>query len=225
LRELAADQIEVLAAAAHAAAAEAAELGERVSDQVRDRLVQTLRASMADPDAAGVVTSGRLVRDLDSPGFGPVDLDGAMAVPSGVQPYTPTTAGAGRPSTGPTEVRARGADARRTKPSRPKPDSRTQKRAQQRAQARLDEATRTAEELGAELASVSEELSAGKSRLADLQSTEKRLRDELAGVSAELERAKADLREANKRHADLERRTTRSRFAVRRAQAELDELS
>jgi hypothetical protein len=231
LRELAADQTVVLGQAASAALAEAAEEGHRVSETIRERVVQTLRSAMADPEAAGVVASGLLVRDLESAGFGPIDLDGAVAVPSAVSPYSSSVSNTGQPTTSTAAdrqpssitsgVRGRAADARRTRTTKPKPDPQAVKR----AQARLDEATRAAEELGIELASVSERVATGKAHIAELRAADQRLRDELADISAELDRSKSELRDANRRHADLERRASQSRFAVRRAQAELDDLT
>lgn len=51
----------------------------RPSAAVRDEVVATLEAALADPASADAVRSGRLVRALSYAGFGGVDLSGAVA--------------------------------------------------------------------------------------------------------------------------------------------------
>lgn len=60
---------------------------------LRAEIEQTLQAAMADPDAADAVLSGRLVRTLSSDGLEPVDLAGAVAVPTGRRPVKPKKKG------------------------------------------------------------------------------------------------------------------------------------
>ncbi|MET1053563.1 MAG: hypothetical protein ABWX65_13085 [Mycetocola sp.] len=60
----------------------AVEAGHRMSPAALTDLEQTLQAGMADAAAADAIRSGRLVRALTSNGIDPVDLDGAVAMPS-----------------------------------------------------------------------------------------------------------------------------------------------
>ena len=59
-----------------------------MTDAVRDEVVATLEAALADPASADAVRSGRLVRALSYAGFGPVDLSGAVAA-APARPDTP----------------------------------------------------------------------------------------------------------------------------------------
>ncbi|QZN87197.1 hypothetical protein [Cellulomonas sp. C5510] len=82
LRALHADQQGVLATVVPTALALAADGGSgRPAAAARAQVEATLRAAMGDPDAAGAVATGLLVRDLFSSGFEPVDVAGATAVP------------------------------------------------------------------------------------------------------------------------------------------------
>jgi hypothetical protein len=54
-------------------AAARAELGERATPQLLDRLAQTLRAAAIEPDAARVLAAGRLAEELHPVGFGPLE--------------------------------------------------------------------------------------------------------------------------------------------------------
>ena len=53
------------------------------SSAALDEVRQTLTAALADPDAEQVVRTGRLARSLTYAGFGPVDLDNALAAEPG----------------------------------------------------------------------------------------------------------------------------------------------
>jgi hypothetical protein len=66
----------------------AAELGQSVSQPAAVQIADTLHAAMADPDAAEAVRTGRLTRALSATGFGPVDLDGAVAAPDALASVT-----------------------------------------------------------------------------------------------------------------------------------------
>jgi hypothetical protein len=66
MRELLQQRTAVLAAAAKGAAAVSEE---RISGAARDQILQTLRAAMADEDAAAAVACGTLADALDEPGF------------------------------------------------------------------------------------------------------------------------------------------------------------
>lgn len=60
----------------------AARAGHRMSAAALIEVEQTLHAAMADDRAADAIRSGRLLRGLTSSGIDPVDLDGAVALPS-----------------------------------------------------------------------------------------------------------------------------------------------
>lgn len=53
----------------------------RDSEAVREQLIATLVAAVADPGAEAAVTSGRLVTPLSYAGFGEVDISDAVATP------------------------------------------------------------------------------------------------------------------------------------------------
>lgn len=81
MRELGRQRHTLVAAVVRDGRSVAEELGVGVSDAAASEMEQTLRAAMADPDAAAAVRSGQLVRTLSSNGIEPVDLSGAVAVP------------------------------------------------------------------------------------------------------------------------------------------------
>lgn len=80
LRQLNRQQHRVIAAIRQQARAVAAQAGQPLTETVGRQVEATLRAGMADPAAADAIRSGLLVRDLESTGFDPVDLEGAVAV-------------------------------------------------------------------------------------------------------------------------------------------------
>jgi hypothetical protein len=67
----------------------ASDAGTPLGHALLPQVEQTLRAALADADAAAAVRAGVLVKPLASGGFGPVDLAGAVAlVPAGSPPRT-----------------------------------------------------------------------------------------------------------------------------------------
>ena len=81
LRELGRQRQALVAAIGRQARALARELGRPVSDPVVDAAEGTLRAALADPEAADAVRSGCLARPLSYAGFGPVDVADALGAP------------------------------------------------------------------------------------------------------------------------------------------------
>ena len=65
--------------------------GRPVAGPVRDEVVSTLEAALADPSSAEAVRSGRLVRALSYAGFGEVDLSGAVAAGATTAAVRPTS--------------------------------------------------------------------------------------------------------------------------------------
>ncbi len=72
----------------------AATAGSPVSDALLGQVEDTLRTAMADDRAADAVRAGLLAKPLPPPGFGPVDLTGAVA---GSPAHLPTPRAAPRP--------------------------------------------------------------------------------------------------------------------------------
>ena len=97
LRTLSAERRTVVAGVGDRIAAVA---GRAVSGAVQAEVRATLEAALADPGSAAAVLSGRLVRPLSYAGFGPVDLEGAVAgrqpdrAPSSARPRQPAPADA-----------------------------------------------------------------------------------------------------------------------------------
>jgi chromosome segregation ATPase len=82
LRELGRQRQKLIAAVVKQAAALAKELGDPIGSAAAEEVGQTLQAALADPDAADAVTAGVLTRPLAASGWGPVDIDASVAVPS-----------------------------------------------------------------------------------------------------------------------------------------------
>ena len=82
LRELGKQRQKLVAAVVRQARTVADELGAPIGTAAADEVGQTLQAALADPDAADAVTAGLLTRALTPTGWGPIDVDGSVAVPS-----------------------------------------------------------------------------------------------------------------------------------------------
>ena len=143
-------------------------------------LEQTLRAVVADADAAEAARSGALVRPLAADGLEPADLDGAVAGEAVDRPRPrPRRAGAGAPG-GPES--ASGPDRR----SRQRDARRVAREELRRAEQAADRAEADRDEVESRVA----ELDDARDRVAD---DLRRLRDEFA--AAEARRAELDDRE------------------------------
>ncbi|KQR45661.1 hypothetical protein ASF82_07890 [Frigoribacterium sp. Leaf164] len=143
-------------------------------------LEQTLRAVVADADAAEAARSGVLVRPLAADGLEPADLDGAVAGEAVDRPRPrPRRAGAGAPG-GPES--ASGPDRR----SRQRDARRVAREELRRAEQAADRAEADRDEVESRVA----ELDDARDRVAD---DLRRLRDEFA--AAEARRAELDDRE------------------------------
>ena len=92
LRELGRQRQQVVAALARRAARLAADAGHRLGAGAQTQVEETLRAAVADPDAAAAVLSGRLTTALSWSGFGPVDVRGAVATLTAVPSRRPPVA-------------------------------------------------------------------------------------------------------------------------------------
>ena len=133
--------------------------GRPVAGPVRDEVVSTLEAALADPSSAEAVRSGRLVRALSYAGFGEVDLSGAVAAGATTASVRPTAVrpASVRPESSPaTSSPATSSPARRKggegpvrkaeeAAARARAALAATERAAHEAAGRLDDAVRTAE--------------------------------------------------------------------------------
>ena len=71
MRELSRQRHKLIYALVQEARSLAADVGQRVTEQVARELEQTLQAALADPDAAETLLAGRLTTALEHTGFGP----------------------------------------------------------------------------------------------------------------------------------------------------------
>jgi hypothetical protein len=154
-----------------------------LSDALLGQVEQTLRAALADPDAAAAVRAGVLVKPLSSGGFGPVDLSGAVALTPAARPTR--VAGPRLSVVRPTaddrrDEARRGAERALEKLARVEAELAERDRELQAATAQHDEATQRLEELRAEVeeAQRAERSAAGKVREA------KKAQEEAARASA-----------------------------------------
>lgn len=209
LRELGQQRRALVAAVAGAAV----DLGGRpVTAQVRLEVEQTLEAALADPASDEAVRSGRLVRALTYAGFGGVDLDGAVAVPSSRRRSPARTAATSERKDKPAAVAVAESAALA-------------------AAAALDDAVRACEDAERERAEV-EEAAGQEAREAELAAADvDRLERELAAARERASRTRTAA-EAAPRRADTARSATgtataavtAAQEAAERARAELDRL-
>ncbi len=208
LRELNRMAQRVVTAVTRLAADLAAEHGHPLSSALVDRVHQTLRASMADPAAAGAVLSGRLVTTLEASalaglgvGSGPADVSAAVAVPVTVTSLAARSAGRASAGDGESDDAVSDREARR-RASALAAARRASERADSEAEQALEQA-RSATDRTAELHAELERLTAAVER------TRRRLRDQENELN-ELRRHLADA-DRNRRHLDEQARAARQR--------------
>jgi hypothetical protein len=188
--------------------------GRRLTPTVAQALERTLAAAMADPDAANAVRTGRLVTDLETTGWGPVDLDQATAVAhepartdSGSGDDEPTAAG----TTDDDGTAARRAAARRAAELRDSERARTEaEEAAARATSVLGEAedalrTATAEQqrLADRVAEIREELRRVEAEADDADQAASAAHEAVADARQEADRAAREVAAARRRVEDL----------------------
>jgi hypothetical protein len=175
--------------------------GQRVSASVGTEVEQTLWAAMTDEAAAAAVRSGVLTAPLATTGLGPVDVTGAVAVPSAVpapgeQPETPRE---GTPRRRPvralTEARERATEAEH--------EAALAEETAAGARRRVDEARARRDELGAEIED---------------------LGNRLRWAHKQAERADRELAGAEREHEQAEREASRARGAAEKARSRADRL-
>jgi len=204
LRELDRERRRLLTAIGQQARALAEAQGQRLSDSVLGQVQATVHAAMADPAAAAAVRSGVLTTSLETSGFGPVDVDGAVAV-IGAAPLPHTRRAAA--DTGPRSAEDSGVDGAR--------DARNEGASGTgagRAEQREEEGRRRQEERRAA------ELAEARADLAEAE----RLDGRAAGQAATAHRA---VQELDERRAALAERAERLRHELQALQDEDDELA
>lgn len=206
----------------------AAGLGVRISDAAASEMEQTLRAAVADPQAAAAVRSGLLVRALLSNGLEPVDLTGAVAVPGVLPEQAPagTSAEAPEPEDGSEPAAGRrDAVARRSAADTRERTDNARQRERARAQAELVEAQRRLEEAESELAGAERDAADAMARKDGVEEQLAELKDRIGGLEAELAQAEKTASLAERARRLASRLAEQERRAAARARDHLDSLS
>ena len=209
LKDLSRKRHQVVAAVARQSRALARRLGNPVSDTVEGEVEQTLRAALADPEAAAAVAGGSLTRTLDYAGLGEVavDLTGAVALP-GAAPRR--RAGAGEA---------------------PAPEATADNGRAERERAELEQAERDAADRERDAAEAAADLDRADRRVEAAESRRAAAEDRIADLERELEAAREEQAEAGRdvRAAGRERsraaaHADSARVAADRAQARATRL-
>lgn len=188
LAELTRARRRLTGALAREGAAIAAEQGVSLSSAALDDVSQTLQAAMTDDAAAAAILSGRLVRSLQTVGFDPVDLDGAVA---GGEAAAVT-----RPTESRDDLAARRERRAAEKALRDAEQSFTRAtREVERVDGRLRQTRERADALSEARDGLEKELARVLSQLEEVQSDEHRLEDERRSAAKRAETAEA-VREA-----------------------------
>ena len=211
LRELNRQRHALVAAVTRQARALAERLGHPVSEGIAVEVEQTLRAGMADEQAAAAVRSGQLTAALSSTGFAPVDLAGAVAVPSLVPPV------AARPPSRPPRTekaspRGRGRDRRA---------ERALQEARQKAQDAERAAAQAEERRGRAAGRVREAGERQGEVEAELADLERRVR----ALEADAAQAERDVRAAERERDQAERAADSAARAAERARGRVERMA
>ncbi|KAF4409160.1 hypothetical protein [Streptomyces lycii] len=227
LRELTAQQRQLVAALSRQAGRLTTEAGQGVSEGVLREVEATVHAALADPDAARRLSSGRLTKALPAPsGFGPVTGDDeGGAGDATVHPLRPP------------EGARQGARRGRKGMNRPGPaataggrasvtdlteHSRSQERAGREREKRRADSRRAAEDLTRAARTSREEADAAEQELAEAQDRLEEARDRVHELTGELRRAKQRLTEAEKAERSARGPAERARRAAERDRERAD---
>ncbi|MCH6470208.1 hypothetical protein [Sinomonas terrae] len=244
MRELGQQRHRLLSAVVREGRSVAEELGVGISDAAASEMEQTLRAAMADPDAAAAVRSGQLVRTLSSNGIEPVDLAGAVAVPGALPEGDGRRSGAAeKPAKGgakdaakeAAEGAAKGAtkeaeksdreSERRGEEAERRRAEEARERERQEAQTELEEAERGAEQAAAELAEAERSVSETAARREGISKELDDLREQVAELEVQLEAVEREAGFAERARRLASRLAEQERRALDRARERLDRLS
>ena len=161
---------------------------------LREEVVATLNATLADPDVARQILAGSLVRPVRWEGFGSVPLTRISALPDATAPSRPKSSGRATTKAGANsrddEQAAKAAAAERA------------------AAVEAERERRRAEDL-AEARSAADEADSGLERagdqVAELEETVRDLEAELSEAHRSLDRARIELRRARSRQREAQR--------------------
>ncbi|MBW8707501.1 IgA-specific serine endopeptidase autotransporter [Streptomyces sp. MBT84] len=192
LRELSAQQHQLTFALARQAGQLTAQAGQRISDDVRQEVQDTLHAALADPEAAEQVAEGRLAKPLSAPAGFPT------SVPQ--PPQAPVPRRATRPADEVADL-----DAARTR-------RREQQERLERARQQASDAQRELHERESELVAAEEEQRRAEE---EQQQAEQRV-NELSRQLQDAERDQQRAREATRKTRDRTRETRRTVREVQR---------
>ncbi|MEW2303160.1 hypothetical protein AB0958_24850 [Streptomyces sp. NPDC006655] len=205
LRELSARQHQLTFALSGQAARLAAEAGQRISDEIRQEVQDTLHAVLADPETAAQWAEGQLTKPLRLP------------------------AGFPTPVPGPEQTSA---PRRRTRPAKEVADLDAARARRQERQARLDRARQQAADAERELHAREGELAAveeeGRRAEAGEQQAEQRVGElsrRLQDARRDQRRARDAAREAHDRTGDAERAVREARRRAKDATARVRKLT
>ncbi|WP_030379184.1 MULTISPECIES: hypothetical protein [unclassified Streptomyces] len=208
LKDLSARRRSVVAALSGQAVRHAEEAGHRLSDPVRQEVEETLRAVLADPDAAERWAGGRLERGLVPPSEFPSD-----GTPAG-RPAPPSPAqrtSSKRPPAEKGPVRDELAERRRAREQRL---ARAREAARQ-AEERLGDRRAEEADSGAELARAGERVDAAREQVSEAERA-------LRGAREELKRAERERRGAEEAHGAAADALADAERTARRASRELE---
>lgn len=226
LRALDVQRRRLVAALARQGRALANAHGHPVSTAVADQVEETLRAALADPDAADALAAGRLTTALRYSGLGTGDRPDLRVVhpkeraqKERVQKEPPRKA---------PKPRERGADAAARRREQEEAERRA---AEEQRRRELEQARRAAQEAAAAAEEAEDAQSAEESRAARLRAQEEELRDRVAELTDELARARdectrtgTELARAERRQKTAARRAADAVAALERARAHVEAL-
>lgn len=200
LRDLAQQRQALLAAVVRKARDVAREQGHPIGDAVAEEVEQTLRAAMADADAATAVRAGRLTAAISSSGRGPFDQAAGGGDDSGAGAPQPATRDPGRAKAG------SDADAKQ-------------------ARREVAAATREADRADRAATAADERLVAEVDRVEDAERSKAAIRMEIADLKArlheaerELTKVEAGVEKAARARDEAQRAATAARRAAEQAQ-------
>lgn len=213
LRRLGREQRAALAGARSLLADVAADAGQPLTEATWRQVEGTLRAAMADADAAAAVASGRLVAPLDAAGFGGVDVGEAVAVPGAPPVLAGVTSKPQRRRGAKPERRPARSAPSPPRPQRPAADARV---ALRQAEAALAEAEQAASAAQAGLDAARAEADGLARRRAEIA-------DRLGELGEEMDRLRAEDRKLSRAEHDARPVVTDAEGRVRSAVRALEQ--
>jgi hypothetical protein len=212
LRELTRQQRQLVTALGREAMRLAAGAGHPIGEAVQREVEQTLRAVLADPDAAREWSTGRLTQPLTAPtGF--TLTGGLTGLPGGADETDGTAGAAGAALREP--PRRRPTAKKTAKAAEPKAVTDL---AEQRRRRELTCAREAAEQAGRDLSTREDEHARAGRELADAEAERHRLDDHIADLTARLDEARGEQRTARGHEETLRRRLRETGSALRKAE-------